>query len=60
MCMQQARIPSDENSWIRACARWSVFSGYLKYNKMFGKLCKHVAKINEVGHGCMQMKKCPF
>ena len=30
------------------------------FNKMFGKLRKNVAKINEEGPGCMQTKNAHF
>ena len=32
----------------------------ISHNKMFGKLRKHVAKINEVGPGCVQTKNVRF
>ena len=32
----------------------------ISHNKMLGKLREHVAKINEVGPGCVQTKKFRF
>ena len=32
----------------------------ISHNQVFGKLRKHVAKINEVDPGCVQMKNARF
>ena len=38
--------------WMQAGQCYLVIS----HNKRYGKLRKHVAKINEVGFGCVQTK----
>ena len=45
--------------WMQA---GQCYHGYLviSHNKRLGKLRKHVAKINEVGFGCVQTKNARF